>query len=913
MISIGLSTSRRLLWISNQPLEEHRIAELSEADLEVVSLSRNSNLIEKVARIQHGAAVIDGTSTLSSRIELIRKLRGATSAPLLVMGSLGDERDQAILLDVGADDLVDSGVGTRLLISRLRGLIRRGSIEAPKRRQVATFGGLIVDVVGGRARINAFALSFPQAELELLHELALHQGRPVAREDLRARLLRNAEDQNKRTIDQMVHRLRRKLRQQTADAIALNPVRGVGYRFVAAVEDEPIASERDEAALQAGAGFQQRVSGGGRVAILPFHNQTGRADLAWIDLGLMSTTIDALASAPGVSVVSATDLLAVVGSQDSNTPLEVVAQKVASVLGVSDVVQAVVKADPQGGMTLEYVGRGPRLGRLNGAREGYDPIALCRQMAEELRDHIAPQPPPVPEGLGGPPKEVVKDAQFVHVAHSRALHAIHVERWELARRLLRVALDIAPDDIAMRLDYARCLVLQRDLQVAPLLEQALKQARAAHDPALEVRALHLYATHLHGCGKLDEAERLMSSALKIAEAQQDQESELQLLVSIGETLVSEGRTAVAAWVVDRASQLAGALGNRVATARLLDVRGRIAAIKGDDQAAMAAFSEAAALSEHYGIFATASFSAAHVGNCLVNAGQMIAAADCFDRAFRYACQSGSPVSIGMSGYHAVRYGGLRRGDVEHAGGILERMRQASGVHNTLVQGCADFAESFVRARAGRLEESARLLEMAEQKLAASRSFTFHAAKYRARVLLCLGRLDQASDLCEVIRNRAAGRLKRPTIVSVLHLRALVARARRFDAEALNLLRDCMDESLPSIARAEAALDAAWLHLEADELDAARSALSGLEEFMAAALVSEYGAAMLVQARLHFAGRDAGRAAELQRRYCEIMSCPADSDAYRCLAVFEQARVGPTQPLARVKFLPSLFETAPGMG
>jgi hypothetical protein len=40
---------------------------------------------------------------------------------------------------------------------------------------------------------------------------------------------------------------------------------------------------------------------------------------------------------------------------------------------------------------------------------------------------------------------------------------------------------------------------------------------------------------------------------------------------------------------------------------------------------------------------------------------MIAAADCFDRAFRYACQSGSPVSVGMSGYHAVRYGGLRRG------------------------------------------------------------------------------------------------------------------------------------------------------------------------------------------------------------------------------------------------------------
>jgi len=241
MISIGLSTSRRLLWISDQSPEERRISELADADFDVVSLSRDANLIEKVARIQHGAAIIDGASTLSARIELIRKLRDATSAPLLVMGSsLGDERDQAMLLDVGADDLVDPRVGTRLLISRLRGLIRRGSIEAPKRRQVAIFGGLIVDVVGGRAKINAFALSFPQAELELLHELALHQGRPVAREDLRARLLRNAEDQNKRTIDQMVHRLRHKLRLQTAGAIVLNPVRGVGYRLECRQGDETV-------------------------------------------------------------------------------------------------------------------------------------------------------------------------------------------------------------------------------------------------------------------------------------------------------------------------------------------------------------------------------------------------------------------------------------------------------------------------------------------------------------------------------------------------------------------------------------------------------------------------------------------------------------------------------------------------
>lgn len=681
------------------------------------------------------------------------------------------------------------------------------------------------------------------------------------------------------------------------------------YRFVAPIEEELVDPGRDTFRRDARAAFPS--AGSGRLAILPFHNQTGRPDLAWMDLGLMSMTIEALASVSGLSVVPAADLLAVVGAQNSGTNLETAAQKIAETLGASDLVQAVVNVDLQGATTLEYQGWGNRLAGLKASLTGFDPIALCRQMAKDIQDHMSPSTGDGSEG--GASKEIIKDAQFVHVAHSRALHAIHIERWALARALLRVALDIVPNDIAIRLDYARCLAWQRDPHVAPLLEEALKQARSAHDPALEVRALHLYATFLHGAGKLDEAERLLSEALKIAEAQQDQETELQLLVSIGQTLANEGRTAVAAWMIDRAAQLAGALGNRVATARLLDVRGRVAMIKGDHRAALAAFTDAANLSEQYGIFATASFSVTHVGHCLLNSGQMIAAADCFERAFRYACQSGSPVSVGMAGVYAVRYGGLWRGDVAHADHILEKLRQMNGSSGSVVRACADFAEAFVNARHGRLEESYQLLEKAGMQLADSRSFSFHAARHRARTLVCLGRLDDAADLCNTIENRVIGRLKRPATGSVLHCRALIARAAGDDVQALSRLHACMAELAPSIDRTEAALDAAWLLLEAGDLDAARQVMSGLDDFMAAALTSEFGAAMLVQARLHFAEGHASAAAQLQRRYCDIMSCPPESNARLHAAAFERAAAGKSvATLPHARGLPSLFELVPGM-
>lgn len=712
-------------------------------------------------------------------------------------------------------------------------------------------------------------------------------------------------------VARTIMKARRLIGDDADEPAIIRTVHRVGYRFVATAEEELSDQGSGGNSSSSATRAARSDTATGRLAILPFHNQTGRPDLAWVDLGLMSTTIDSLACTAGISVVPAADLLAVVGAQDGGVALEISARKIADALGASDVVQASLRTGLQGNMTLEYRGVGSRVGTLSGQVSGFDPIALCSHLCVDVRACMLPAAASTPATAREASNQAGKDAQFVNGARSRALHAMHIERWELARKLLRVALDIAPNDIALRLDYGRCLVVQRDPQVAPLLEQVLEQARALRDPALELRALYLYATWLHGTGTLDEAERMLSDALKIAEAQQDQETELQLLVLLGQTLTSEGRTAVAAWMIDRAAQLAAALGNWVATARLLDVRGRIATIKGDEEAAMAAFSEAAALSERYGIFATAAFSVAHLGNSLVNSGQMAAAAKCYDRAFEHACQSGNPVSIGTTGCYAVRFGGERRGDVAHASSTLRKMRQFAGA-SLLADGCADFCEALVRVRTGRLEEGCQLLERAEQKLASSRSFAFHSARQRTRVLVCLGRLEEAAELCDAIQQRVLGRLRRPAIGAVAHCRALIARANGSDCEALGLLRQCAAELPYSIDRVEALLDASWLLLESGDVVAARQTLAGIEKFMQAALASEYGPAMLVHARLCFADGDLKLASSLQRRYCELMQCAPDSGAFRCLEVFEHATSESPRQLPAMRGLPSLFELAPGM-
>jgi DNA-binding winged helix-turn-helix (wHTH) protein/tetratricopeptide (TPR) repeat protein len=745
--------------------------------------------------------------------------------------------------------------------------------------------------------------------------LITHRGRVVTKQELLDAVWGSQVVVTEGVVARTIMKARRLIGDDADEPAIIKTVHRVGYRFVMTVEEDP--------AFDPGGHFHAatRAHGpapflGGRIAILPFRNQTGSLDLAWFDLGLMSTTIDAVAMTPGIGVVPAADLLALVGAHEAELDLQSIAGKITRALGASDVVQAEVTRDGEGELMLNYLCTGPRLSSLRGSLTGFDPIDLCRQLAAKIVRCVSADEDSARTGKGPHAIAQVKDTQFAQIAHGRAMQAIHIERWEYARKLLQVALDIAPDDPTLRLDFARCLVWQRDPEVEPLLRQFLEEAQAANDETLELRVLHLLAVHLHRRGKVEEAERLLSSALKIAEAQQDQAAELQLLVSIADTLTNEGRVAVASWMIDRATQVASALGNQVTIAHLYDIRGRIAVFKGNEHGALEAFSEAAMLSELYGIHTSAAFSVAHMGTCLLGMGRMIDAAECFDRSFRHACESGHPVCVGLTGICVVRFGGLWRGHVTHAGAILDKLRQVSIGNSILVQGCADLAEAFLAARRGDLHASLALLERAEAEVVHTRGLAYHALRHRIRVLVCLGRLDEATALCDAMQSRAAGRLSRTVRGTALHNRGLIARADGLDGEALQLLERSVVELPPSIERADAALDAAWLHLEAGDLGRARRALSGFKPFMEAALASEYGAAMLVQARILFEEGDCIGAAAQQRRYCEMLSCPPNSGASRCLALFEQAR-GQKRPahvqFPRVRALPSLFEMIPGMG
>src|SRR5215469_13602373 len=88
------------------------------------------------------AVVLDLVLPDGSGTEVARELRGWSSAPIIVLSAVGEEREKVAALDAGADDYVTKPVGIDELLARLRAVLRR---QAPPAGPVLTIGVLAVN------------------------------------------------------------------------------------------------------------------------------------------------------------------------------------------------------------------------------------------------------------------------------------------------------------------------------------------------------------------------------------------------------------------------------------------------------------------------------------------------------------------------------------------------------------------------------------------------------------------------------------------------------------------------------------------------------------------------------------------------------------------------------------------------
>jgi two-component system, OmpR family, KDP operon response regulator KdpE len=166
----------------------------------------------------------DGTGT-----DVAREFRKWSSAPVIVLSAVGDEKEKVAALDAGADDYVTKPVGIDELLARLRAVLRR---TVPSAEPVITIGELVVDLTKRSINVDGESVHLTPHQFDLLRVLALNQGKLMTHRQLLQEVWGPGYANESNLLHVNVSQLRRKIEPDRANPRYLLTEPGAGYRLV---------------------------------------------------------------------------------------------------------------------------------------------------------------------------------------------------------------------------------------------------------------------------------------------------------------------------------------------------------------------------------------------------------------------------------------------------------------------------------------------------------------------------------------------------------------------------------------------------------------------------------------------------------------------------------------------------------
>lgn len=184
-------------------------------------------------------------------LQVCRAIRDELNTIVIMLSAKGEELDRVLGLELGADDYLAKPFAMRELVARVRAHLRRAArdrvvVVLPGDQQdVVSAGEVAVDRRNRSAMVNGVPVALKPREFDLLSHLVAHPKTALSRNMLLRDVWGYDFPMDTRTVDVHIRWLRLKLEQLGAKAVAIETVRGHGYRLaVLGSERTEIASER---------------------------------------------------------------------------------------------------------------------------------------------------------------------------------------------------------------------------------------------------------------------------------------------------------------------------------------------------------------------------------------------------------------------------------------------------------------------------------------------------------------------------------------------------------------------------------------------------------------------------------------------------------------------------------------------
>ncbi|NYD59223.1 two-component system KDP operon response regulator KdpE [Nocardioides marinisabuli] len=198
------------------------------------------------------AVVLDLGLPDAHGLDVVRRFRGLSTVPVLILSGSTEESRKVQALEAGADDYLDKPFGVEELGARLRALLRRsGAAEgdpAGARPAVLDLGRLVVDLGARTVVVDGDPVHLTPTEWRLLEELAAHPGRLLTHRWLLARVWEEGRGEESRAaLRTHVRSLRAKLGDPAERPTYVATESGAGYRWIAEPPDAAGAATVEDA------------------------------------------------------------------------------------------------------------------------------------------------------------------------------------------------------------------------------------------------------------------------------------------------------------------------------------------------------------------------------------------------------------------------------------------------------------------------------------------------------------------------------------------------------------------------------------------------------------------------------------------------------------------------------------------
>jgi len=172
-------------------------------------------------------------------LELCRRFRAKSRAPIIVLSVKGEERTKVQALDAGADDYVTKPFGINELLARVRANLRRSPQEVAEAGAIED-GDFRIDQDAHTAFVRDQEVKLTPKEFDLLLYLARHPRKVISHRALLAAVWGSNSTEQPEYLRVFVGQLRKKIEPDSSTPQYLLTEPWVGYRF------EPEGTDRSK-------------------------------------------------------------------------------------------------------------------------------------------------------------------------------------------------------------------------------------------------------------------------------------------------------------------------------------------------------------------------------------------------------------------------------------------------------------------------------------------------------------------------------------------------------------------------------------------------------------------------------------------------------------------------------------------